>query len=1052
MIHFLRMRILRISFLVIFSGAEARAQVNTAELYGSVRDPSENSVPGTRIKVQNLETGLTRTTLTREDGSYSFLGLRPGAYSVYVEASGFCPVEVKEVVLTVGQRAELSFRLEVNPVMEAIEILSKTQLLESSRTSVATTIVERLIKDLPSRTRDAFNFTLLDSAASRENQASLPPIPATGLNIEGQQTRANMVTIDGVDAIDSTINGVRITIPQDAVQEFQILKSGYNAEHGRSSAAVINIVSREGGARAHGDLFGLLRSRHVSASDPFAGEPGPGDTNTQAGFTLGGPLRKSTTFFFIGFDTTQENSIGVSTIGQDNFGFVEIQNPYGLGSVVVTPEQAQFIQSVPVSLSAPYSAVADRAARTALFGNSPGGPKTFGLIANPLPLSFTGLKSQAGNYKTTQDSYVQSSRLDHTFGGHGLFLRIGSSSSDTLGRTSNSQTQADIQNAFSRTNNLFVRDLSLTAQLSSSFGSAWLNEVRFQYGRRGLGLRANSKEVAVEIPGAASIGAEPFAPADRVEKRWQMSNSLSRLRASHAYKAGVDVNIISAVATFPLNQAGLYSFPTTLSVDFPLLSAVLGSQLTAALKGAGAPGFSAVQLYGMGLPESFVQQFGGSSRATAHYRNTTLGMFFQDTWKIAANLLLNWGVRYDAEYPSRRAANSSLFQQSEALLGVGQQIPRDDNNVGPRFGFSWDPFKKGATVVRGSYGVYYGHPLTALSFLADIVDGAESPFVVVSQLTGVEDLFQAAALTPIGSRLLDPRLGYQRDQQRYDPLSAAFLSADSALLLSPILPTSLPIERRFRYTSSQQATFGMEREFPGDWAVSADYTFLRALHIPRPRNINQGNFGLIADYERAARLCPALPDVSSAGCANPIYNNAGGPLAGLWDTLGGNGVTSLAPFGQLIFNQFRASGPNYAYAQTLSGGGLSKATLDNIVGQFGLHHAANNQFVPFFNVKQYEASASSFYQGLTMTVRKRMSRHYQLLGSWTWSHSIDGATDIETFEEPQDNSNNRLDRGNSNFDQRHRLVLSGVHGGTSGEVRRLFLERALCGLDRGSAH
>jgi hypothetical protein len=218
---------------------------------------------------------------------------------VYAEATGFRPVLSKEVVLTVGQRAELSFRLEVNPVMEAIEILSKTQLLEARRTSVATTIVERLIKELPSSTRDAFGFTLLDSAATRENQASLPPVPVTGLNLEGQQARANMVTIDGVDAIDNTINGVRITVPQDAVQEFQILKSGYT-EHGRSSAAVINIVSRQGGARIQGDLFGLLRSRHVSATHPFACEPDPGDTNTQAGFTLGGPLRKQKTFFFVG--------------------------------------------------------------------------------------------------------------------------------------------------------------------------------------------------------------------------------------------------------------------------------------------------------------------------------------------------------------------------------------------------------------------------------------------------------------------------------------------------------------------------------------------------------------------------------------------------------------------------------------------------------------------------------------------------------------------------------------------------------------------------------
>jgi len=219
----------------------------------------------------------------------------------------------------------------------------------------------------------------------------------------------------------------------------------------------------------------------------------------------------------------------------------------------------------------------------ALDGNLPGGPRSFGLIPNALPASFRGLKYESGNYKTTYDSYVHSSRFDHMFSGtHGLFVRLGLSSSNSYGRPSNSQAQTDTQNAFSRTTNLFVRDLAVTAQISSSIGSTWLNEVRFQFGRRGLGLRSNSTNVAVEIPGVASIGAEPFAPADRIEKRWQVNNNISHLRASHTYKAGIDLNYIPAVASFPLNQSGLYAFPTTLPVDSPFISSVLGPQLTLA--------------------------------------------------------------------------------------------------------------------------------------------------------------------------------------------------------------------------------------------------------------------------------------------------------------------------------------------------------------------------------------------------------------------------------------------------------------------------------------
>ncbi len=887
-----------IPIVIVANVLATLAQTNTAELHGLLTDPSGNRVPNGTITMQTLDTGLARSFTTGDDGSYAFLGLRPGPYSVRVEASGFRPVLANEITLTVGQKAELSFKLEISPVMEAVEVLSNTQLLEARRTSVATTIVESLIKNLPSESRNALQFGLLDSAVTRENQSSLPPIPATGLNVDGQQMRANMVTIDGVDAIDNTINGVRVTIPQDAVQEFILLKSGYEAEFGRSSGASINIVSRSGANRFQGDAFGLLRSRHLSATNAFAGEPDPGDTNTQAGFTFGGPLRKEDAFFFTAFETVQNNSVGISTIGQDNYGLRTISNPFGPTLLMVTEQQARFIQSAPAALAVPYSVIVDQASRTGLYGNTSGGPTSFALTSNPLPASFRGLTAQAGNYKKTEDSYVHSTRIDKRLSNaHTLFARFGMNSSDSRGRSSNSQTQIDAQNSFSRTNNLFVRDLSFTSQLTSSLSPTWFNELRFQFGRRGLGLTTNGSSVAVEIPGAASIGAEPFAPADRVEKRWQFSDNIAHASGSHSFKAGLDLNYIPAVASFPLNQAGLYAFPVTQGVDSPLIASILGAPLTASLKAAGAPSFTAVQLYGMGLPESFVQQFGGASRATAEYSNHTLGGFFQDSWKPASSFLLQYGIRYDVEFMSRRTATAPLFQQAEQILGVVQSIPRDANNVAPRIGFSWDPLKSGKTVLRGSYGIYYGHPLTALNFLADVVDGMNSPFLVASQLTGVEDLFQGRAFTPLGPALANPSLGYRPQEQRYDPLSPTFLNVESALALSPILPTVLPIEQDFKYTYSQHSTFGFERELGRSWTVAADYSFIRGAHIVRPRNINQGSFSLIGSYERARAVCPALPGVSTNGCSNPIYQGVAGELAGLWDALGGNSSNFTGPSG-----------------------------------------------------------------------------------------------------------------------------------------------------------
>ncbi|HVN82196.1 MAG TPA: carboxypeptidase regulatory-like domain-containing protein [Terriglobia bacterium] len=1035
--------VLLVLFLVSISSFSF-AQVNTAELHGIVNDPSGAMVADAEIKIQTLDTGFVRTVKTAPDGSYTFLALVPGHYSVQATAPGFSAIVVKEITLTIGQHAELPLKLELSPVLKAIEVLADTKLLEARRTSVTTTIAQRFIENLPINGRDYINFALLDSATTRENQPQLAPAPATGLNIGGQRARANMVSIDGVDAIDNTINGVRATVSQEAVQEFQILKTGYAAEFGRSSSAVINIVTKNGTNQWHGDIFGYLRNRHLEATNAFAGEPDPGDTQTQAGLTIGGPIRRDKTFLFFSFETTQRNSIGFSSIGRDQFGLTEIQDPFGGGMLLLTPEQATYIRSAPPTIAAPYTAVANNSARVALYGNTPGGPRSFGLLPNPLPASFRGLVTESGNYKSTEESYYYSVRIDHRFSSrHSAFLRVGVTPSNITGRTSNGQNQLEVQNSFSRTTNNSTRDLAVISQLQSSLSPVLLNEFRFQFARRGLGLTANGTNVAVEIPGVASIGQEPFAPVSRVEKRWQFMDSLSYVRGSHTLKTGMDVNRIPTHVTFPIYQSALYVFPATRLVDYPLIRAAVGSSLVDAWKATGAPAFSSLQAYGMGFPESFVQQFGGFDRARSDFTNSTLGTFVQDSWKIASNLQLNYGLRYDVEFMPLKSPSSTISEAGERLLGVVEGIPRDHNNLAPRIGLAWDPFKRGTTVVRSSYGLFFGHPPTGLKFLSDVVDGVQSPFLVAPQLLGADDLFQGRAVTPIGPSIVSPALGYDPSSQRYDPLSPAFSNQAAALALSPILPQTLPVAGNFQYDYTQQVALGFEHELSNNLSISADYSYIHGMHLLRPRNINQGDFNLIASYAQAQAVCPGLPGVSRNGCSSPIYQGAGGQLAGLWDDLGGNSPTSLASLGQLLFNQFRPTGPNYTWANAISRGALSKPVMDDLVRKFGLPHAPGDAVVPFFSVKQFESSGSSIYHALTLTLNKRFSRHYQLLGSYTWSHAIDDSTDLATFEEPQDNQNAKLDRGNSSFDQRHRFVLSGVLESPWGVTRDNLLDAVL---------
>ena len=1034
-------RFFLIALILPFLGDKATAQGNTADLQCIITDPSGSAVAGALVSVENPAIGFARETTSGNTGEYTFLSLPPAHYTIRVEAKGFRTAVVSDFQLTVGQKAHLPIRLDISPLAEALNILVSNTEVETTRSSLATTIDQRAIEDLPINGRSYIQFTLLDSATTRDNQPILAPAPTSGLNINGQRARANFVSIDGADAIDNSVNGVRATLSQEAVQEFQILKSGYAPEYGRASSAVINIVSKQGTNQWRGDVFGYLRSRKVSATNAFAGEPDPGDTRVQAGATLGGPIQKDKTFAFLSFETAQANSINFSQIGRDNLGLnpVSITLPGGFTTTaLLTSQQEQYIKSADPAIAVPYALLATAGADVAIRGNTPGGPNTFGLVPNPLPSSFRGLKSETGNYKATEETYFYSARFDHQFRtDQNFFIRFSVSPSDLTGLQSNGQNQVTALNAFSRTANSSTRDLAVALQLASQFSPMWLNELRFQFARRGVGLTANSSRVAVEIPGTASIGQEQFAPLFRTEKRWQLADNVTHIHRSHTLKMGIDFNSLPVKATFPINQGGIYYFPATLAVDDPVVRAVAGTTLISAWKLSGAPVFSPVQTYGFGLPDSFVQQFGGLENATARSTNTTLGAFVQDSWKVTSNFTLNYGLRYDVEFTPRFSASSQLSQAGEDLLGVTQGIPRDTNNWAPRAGFAWDPAGDGKTVIRGSYGMFYGHPLLAIAFLSDVVDGTKSPYLITPHETGADDLFQGRAFTgPLGQAIANPALGYEGDAQRYDPLSPVFSNQSSALALSPLLAQTLPVAKNFEYDYALQGTFGIERELAPSLTFAVDYAYTHGSHLLRPRNINQGNYGLIIAYEQALAVCPNLPGVVGNGCSSPIYGGTAGPLAGLWDALGGSSDTSLAPLGQLIFNQFRATGPNYTWANTVSDGFLSKPVMESLVRTFGLPHAPGDAVIPFFNVKQYESSGSSIYHAVTATINKRFSRHYQLLGSWTWSHAIDDSTDLQTLQEPQDNANTRLDRGNSNFDQRHRLVISGIFDSPAHSFRR----------------
>src|SRR5262249_27902078 len=220
---------------------------------------------------------------------------------------------------------------------------------------VSQTVDQRRIDNLPINGRNYINFTLTNSQTTRDVSPTIGPAPNSGLNINGARARSNMVSVDGADAVDNSVNGIRSTISQEGVQEFQLILSNYNAEYGRATGGVVNIVTKSGSNDFHGDVFGYFRNKSFQARNAFSGQIDPltGElvpvkqayTRSQSGLTFGGPLVKDKTFYFFSYEYTQREETGFSSIGLNNFGLVVGQVPCIPVPLSMTPNQLLFYRN-----------------------------------------------------------------------------------------------------------------------------------------------------------------------------------------------------------------------------------------------------------------------------------------------------------------------------------------------------------------------------------------------------------------------------------------------------------------------------------------------------------------------------------------------------------------------------------------------------------------------------------------------------------------------------------------------------------------------------------
>ena len=505
------------------TGLVCAQSANTADLIGTVRDASGAGVPRAEITVTNQNTGVARSTVTQETGFYRLASVAAGVYRVRAARAGFADAVKSDVAVHIGDVATVDFALDVAAASESISVSGGAALVEPERTSVGAVVSSGEIDSLPINGRNFLNFALTVNGVTAQQTSG----QGSGISINGQRGRSNSIVIDGADNNGQLNGNTRLTLSQEAVEEFQVVTNQFSPEFGDAAGGLINIVSKSGTNAFHGDGFLFARNEAMDGRNAFVMTADrPPFRRQDYGATVGGPIARNKTFFFAAAEYLDRNQTGVVTI-------------------------------------APASVAAVNAV----------------LAAHPIPGS--PVKSIAtGIFPVTQLTTLSSVKLDHAFGPKdSLFVRYvydqdnqsnaGGVGIGGLTDVSGGGGQRD-------------RDQSVLGNWTRVFSPAVVSETRFQAAPRQLSQYDNDPVgPRVAISGVANFGRDVNFPVLLDENRYQATHSTSWTRSRHFVKFGADIQHVGAHTSFPVTFGGSFTFAS--------LSAFQAGQANAFSQGFGDP-------------------------------------------------------------------------------------------------------------------------------------------------------------------------------------------------------------------------------------------------------------------------------------------------------------------------------------------------------------------------------------------------------------------------------------------------------------------------------
>lgn len=795
----------------------AVAQSTTATIVGTITDQGGATMPGAEVTARNVNTGLTRTAKSGDDGAYRLEFLPVGNYALEVTIAGFKKAYQSDIVLQVNDTARVDVSLTVGQVTETVTITDTVAQVNTSTSEIGRTIQSAEIAALPLVERNV--YTLLDLTPGVQSNNNGVAAASTGtssliLGFPEQRTLINGGTDGGTGSVNYYLDGgnnmtnLRNTgniLPNpDAIQEFRVQTNSYNAEYGRFASGVINVLTKSGTNEFHGSLFEYVRNTKFNANDWGSQLERPPFRRNQFGGTIGGPIKSDKTFFFGSYSGLRQTTSTFLSGAIVPTALERVGNFTASGTKPVDPANLQpFVCNGVTHVICPnrIDPVAARIINEFIPTSNVAGSRWQGHVPSPF----------------NTDEFL--GKLDHQINAaHRMSLSYFITQGNNTVRAGGGNLPWASQQFKWRQHNVNLSDVWV-------IDSNRINQVWGTF-TRNLGGRLNQPATSLgDLGSAFTIQGAPSLPQITVTGFFTLTNAIGGPRAGtnfysirdvfswtkgrHSLKLGGEISLNKDIQQTLLNNYGVFTFNNTVANN-------------------------AFANFLLGIPSAITQD----APVTAYTDTWYTALFVQDDWRVSPGLTLNLGLRWDVQTPptdpQNRVVNyvpgqksivnpaapvGALFYGDPGVERGG--IPVNYHHYSPRLGFAWDPIGDGKTSIRGAAGVFFGS-----------ISGNEwntmtnfQPFSTRLTFSNINGRTNAAGV-PLGASLSNPYNAFVGGNPF--PYKGNFITGGGLFAVA----------QDFEWPRSTQINFSLQRQVTNDLTVGAAYVGTLASRLPFGRDVN----------------------------------------------------------------------------------------------------------------------------------------------------------------------------------------------------------------------